>query len=138
MSLEQAYNGEVVKILGVLMVALVCSGCSMAAARHANHVTLGLALITTACDWHETRWAAGDGWSKTYEANPIMGEEPSTTTVDVYNAAVIGATVGLGQLVPEQYRWLVYGAVAAAGVESIIVNSSTTPGLCGFSGGPAR
>ncbi len=121
----------------IALVALQLSACS-GSLKHVNRIGLGLSTITTACDWGQTRSAATKGWRDHYEANPVMGSTPSTGRVDAYLGAVIASTVLLGYVLPEKLRPFLYGAVIAIEVDTIAGNMSTTEGLCGIAGGPAR
>lgn len=122
------------RVFALMTMLAACAG----SLEHVNRIGVGLAVATTACDWGQTRSAAGTGWRTTYEGNPVMGPSPSTSTVDLYMAAVAVSTIALGHVLPDWARPILYGAVTVAETATVIDNLGTTPGLCGVSGGSVR
>lgn len=122
------------------LIAILLAGCSISigATKHINRITLGMALLTTACDYGQTRSAATKGWHDRYEGNPIMGPTPSTHTVDLYMLGAMVGTIALGQLIPARFRALLYGAVTIVEVHTVVGNLETTDGICGVSGDPVH
>lgn len=92
-----------------LVVALVACGCSV---RSFNRATLGAATATLACDVGQTMSGLDQGIPET---NPMLGENPSTSKLLGYNAAMAGAMVGsyelIGQKFGERWQWTVPFAV---------------------------
>lgn len=106
---------------------------------HVNRIGTGLAALSIACDWGQTHAAARAGWVEHSEGNPIMGDHPSTTVVNVYMAAVLASSLAIGTFaVPSRLRPLFYGAIIAVQANTIHGNFYTTPGLCGFNGREVR
>lgn len=112
----------------LVLAATACSG----SLRHVNRAGAVLATAALACDYGQTRSAAAAHWEGHYEANPVMGTNPSTSTVDMYFAAT-AVVVHLGaQLLPERIRPLAYAAVIGVQAHAIHNNLGTTQGLCGI------
>jgi hypothetical protein len=116
--------------------------------RTADSWMLGTALAMTAIDWGQTRYIVktrqqtSDVWACVntgpvnatsatatcakpeaprahYETNPILGRQPSLTTVDRYFAASMIATAGLAFVLPQtQRRWMLGGIIT---VEAFVV-----------------
>lgn len=80
------------------LVALVLTAC-------VNQASLATSTALIACDWEQTRSMAEHGWRGWAERNPILGEEPTTTEVDLYFAAVTLANLGLYFITPKKWRW---------------------------------
>lgn len=134
----------------VLLISLVgCAGTFGArdngrgALGHVNRIGWGLASLSIACDWTQTRYHAANGWRDELgplaESNPIIGGTPSTTTVDVYMATAIAATVIAGSLLPSQLRPVLFGSIVVRQSIAIAHNiGEGTPGICGLQGAPVR
>jgi hypothetical protein len=126
----------------LVMLALLAVGCSGTWGRAAptlNKIGAAASVAVLACDWGQTRYAAGRGaagtWGQdTWEkgmARHAIGTSPSVASVDVYFAVASIAAIGLAQLVPEKARPLVYGAIVVGEVATIGGNWRTTE-TCGM------
>lgn len=83
---------------------LAASGCSLSTV---NGVALGGALATVACDWGQTRRLAANDWPRnSFEMNPVLGSQPSTTEVDLYFAGYLLTTYALWRIMPRELRWV--------------------------------
>lgn len=110
-----------------LAALVLCVGCV-----HADRVALATSTAALACDWGYTHAAAADGWRKFYEANPIMGPEPTTTEVSVYFASAITINAVVWALTPPTYRAALPAAVTARQTYSIAHNAHSMGGACGL------
>lgn len=64
---------------------------------------LGAAVTTTILDWGQTRDIAKNP-NKWSEANPILGNHPTTGEVDLYFVGALIAEVGVAHILPSKYR----------------------------------
>lgn len=127
-----------VRILGamrgmvVVAVAWCLAGCQAHSMhRRVNHVLLGAASVTLACDYGQTMHAASDGWVTHFERNPILGETPSTESVTLYFAAIAGLGVASLEL-PEWARSALYVTTLAVQSRAIIRSQRSGMPWCGF------
>lgn len=116
----------------VLVVVLI--GCRPGGLTALNGAALGASTAALLCDWGQTRSLASDGWGRTRETNPLMGERPTTTVVDTYFAVTILINATIWRTVPKRYRWIAPSAVAASQARSISRNMDdlSNPGFCGL------
>lgn len=113
----------------LLSIALASQGC------------LAGTLAATACDHNQTRVMAAEHWSNYRgEDNPLLGEHPSTTKVNLYFAAVQGVSVVADQVLPTRLRALYHVLVTGAEVQVSVRNAfrGVAPGFCGVHFGPAQ
>ena len=110
-----------------MVMVLIGSACS-----HVNRATLVASTAALACDWAQTRELAGDGWRTHRETNPMLGERPTTNVIDTYflAAAIVNATVWA--VMPERFRSVIAGGVAARQGLAIGRNLSEDASACGF------
>lgn len=87
-------------------------GCTVRQQRIASYATLGFAEGAIACDWRQTHDAAAGGWHHQYEANEMLGTNPSVGHVDAWMAGAAVTTAIVGRLLPLRFRPFLYGAVA--------------------------
>ncbi len=118
--------------LWVAVVAMWCSACAHIRVDHIDAATLATSTAGIACDWGYTHRAASRGWMTNHEANPMLGETPSTGAVGVYFASVLAVNAVAWLLTPSGYRSALPVAVTARTSYSIINNSETVGGVCGF------
>lgn len=126
----------------LLTLLVTCSACTATwGAEHsrtihaANATTAVFAAATTALDWCGTRHAANtrtDEWEQGMPTTKIIGTSPSPHAVDAYFAISAVALAAAAQLVPERYRWMVYGAIT--GVEAYTVAGNVSSTRCGSFG----
>jgi hypothetical protein len=118
--------------VAVVALATGCAGTwggEHRTARVANVSTAALAGAAMAADWCGTRHAAAtrhDDFEGGMPTAMVIGGSPSTGAVDAYFAIGTVALAGAAQLVPERWRWLAYGAVAAVEIKAVHNNLSTT------------
>lgn len=131
------------KAVAVLLVAV--TACSPATRHHVNRAALGVAVLSTVCDWGQTRAAASSMWDSPnkyyFETNPFLGRHPSVRTVDLYMAGSLIAMVAFGQLLPDRLKPLFYGLSILSEGQVIVQNyqaSLPRAGACGmqFGGTP--
>ena len=60
--------------------------------------------IAITADWATTRNAADQGWPGVRETNPILGDYPSTSEVDVYMIGLLVTNYFITDWLPEEYR----------------------------------
>jgi hypothetical protein len=123
----------------LLVVALVLGGCSATwggqhrtSIRIANATTAGIAAAGMALDWCGTRHAAltrTDAWEGGMPTSEVIGSSPTAGRVDAYFAISTVALAAAAQVMPERYRWIAYGAVAA--VEAVTVGGNIATTKCG-------
>jgi hypothetical protein len=113
----------------IVLVLVLVSGCSF---KNLNRATLAASTASLACDWGQTRSAASNHWKGRYEANPIMGMNPSTGTVDVYFASTIAINAAIWYLMPEKLKSLLPVGVIGVQANTIAGNLDTTQGVCGL------
>lgn len=117
--------------------ALMLTGCGAGGLSVANGVGLGAISVTLACDWRQTRAFASEGWTYQLESNPILGERPTTQSVDAYFLAAMVAATAVWRLTPRKWRLLPALAIVALQVKAIAVTHQNAtepkdPGLCAF------
>ncbi len=112
-----------------LIIASMIGGCTPQQRRVASYSTMVLAEGSIACDWRQTHDAAANGWRKQYEANLMLGTNPSVAHVDEWMAGAMVTTAIVGQLIPLRFRPFLYGAVAAVEIYTIAGNLPQT-GSC--------
>lgn len=75
-------------------------------------------------DAAHTRSLARNNWEGFYEANPILGRQPSVGRINTYTAAVAITTLGVAAILPPRARrWWLAGALA---IEATTVIYTTT------------
>ena len=80
-----------------------------------------LAFVLLAIDWRQTLTIAKNP-DKWHEKNPILGEHPSVTEVNIYFAACAVLTAGGIYLLPE--LWVAIGLAVLCAVEAwAVVNN---------------
>jgi hypothetical protein len=95
----------------------------------ANATTATVASVGMALDWCGTRHAAEtrtDAWEGGMPTAHIIGTSPSAHVVDAYFAVGTVVLAAAAQLVPERYRWIAYGTIAAGELVTVHGNLSTT------------
>jgi hypothetical protein len=113
-----------------LIIALaLLSGCSF---KNLNRATLAASTASLACDWGQTRSAASNHWKGRYEANPIMGTNPGTRTVDTYFASTVVLNAAIWYFIPEKLKSIIPGVVIGFQANTIAGNLDTTQGVCGL------
>lgn len=103
------------------MAAVLVAGC--AAKTWMPVVATSVAITATACDYRETRgmaseWGSYSGPQKNWEENPVMGGDPSTSTVDSYFATVGSAEMVGGASIAALHgnaRWVATAAMFMLG-----------------------
>ena len=109
-------------------------------------VTEFAAITTTTCDWAETHALSTNNWSTTIpgyarleETNPILGDSPSTSSIDFYMGSALAGEALLGRVLPRWAQTLTFLAVTGFEIRSLTNNASWgVPVTCGFSGGSVR
>jgi len=98
--------------------------------RHApswSATDIGLASGFLALLWvdaAQTRSLARNNWQRFYEANPILGRQPSVGRINTYTAAAAITTLGIAAVLPARARrWWLAGAFA---VQATTVIYTTT------------
>lgn len=99
--------------------------------RTVDRATLIASTAILACDWGQTRSAAAEGWTGRREGNVLMGERPSTSTVDAYFAATAVLNTAVWVVLPAKWRSVIPGVVIGAQVRTVAGNFATTRGVCG-------
>jgi hypothetical protein len=105
------------------LVLLLLVGCSN---RYVNGTALAVSTAALAVDWSQTRSMAEDGWVGHREANPIMGANPRTWTVDQYFLSVALVNAIIWAAMPERWRSAVPLGVAAVQAKTIAGNAPKT------------
>jgi hypothetical protein len=100
---------------------LVLTGC--AARTWMPVAATSLAITATACDWKETRDTAQFPMIRqNWEANPVLGGNPATATVDSYFTIVGSAEMVAGASMTAlhgRWRWWAIAAMLlVAGIET--------------------
>ncbi len=110
-----------------LTVAVMLGGCV-----HANSAALAVSTAALVCDGMQTLRMAGEGWTRTSEANPVMGPAPGVSEVGAYfvGAVVINAAVWVAM--PKRWRTVVPMAVTAVQIDVIRNNIGQGTGMCGL------
>lgn len=112
------------KMIRALAIVVLLSGCGASGLAIANGTALGVSTAALACDWGQTRAAAGTGWpNEMRDANPIIGPRPTPSTVDVYFIAVIAANIGIWFVTPRRYRMFLPALVSLRETKSIVNNN---------------
>lgn len=120
----------------LLCAIILASGCSAtwgaehrSSIRTANTITGAMAAVTMAADWCQTRTAAAS-WGERTETGMVtsatIGSRPSAGAVDAYFAITTAVLAAGSRALPERYRWLGYGAVAAVEASTVRGNLATT------------
>jgi hypothetical protein len=125
-------------MLKTLMFLALLSGCcgtyekmnNSYTLHHANRMGLGVALLTTACDWGTTSWAMHQGGYD--EQNALMGSRPSQGTIALYMAGTMAATIVAWHYLPESLRPLVWAPVTAVEVDAVGGNYKQDVPVCGI------
>lgn len=99
----------------VLTLLVACTPAQRTAALALSSSTLIVA------DWHQTHDITRD----CREANPILGECGERLSVDVYFATALVAHLGVGLLLPRDWRDVWFGAVAGAQLATVWSNWRT-------------
>lgn len=96
-----------------------------------HRTTLATSTALIACDWGMTRWMPKTGaYDRGYaELNPLMGERPSTTTVDLVFVAALTANVAAYPYLPKWARAWLYTSVTV--LEAANVAAFNPAGVCG-------
>jgi hypothetical protein len=111
------------------LIAISATGCTLC---NVNRATLATSTLGLVCDWGQTRSKAAGGWRDQHEANPVLGETPSTRAVDGYFAGAIAANALLWWLLPHRIKSAVPVAVTAIQIDAVAENLETTDGVCGL------
>ena len=94
---------------------------------------LAVSTAALACDWGQTHAAAADHWAMMYEKNPVLGQAPSTSTVNAYFAVAVVANTALWLLLPDRYKSIVPGVVIGVQAKAIGVPvMARATSLCGL------
>lgn len=117
------------------MVAAITAGCAsgrrvmMSDEYHRTMLASSTALV--ACDWGMTRWMPATGaYERGYvELNPLMGRNPSTSTVDAVFVTALVANVAVYPLLPKWARAWWYTSVTV--LEAANVAYFNPSGVCG-------
>ena len=133
---------KAMKTTAAVAVLAMLGGCAMSGLTIANGTALGVSTATLACDWWQTRTVAAADWPHgKYEGNPLIGPKPSASTVDLYFAGVIAASVLAWRLMPRRWRMIIPSAIIAVQARAMIVSygeamATNTPyeGVCGSTG----
>ena len=86
----------------------------------------GAAIGLMAADWAQTRTVSRNP-DKYHETNPILGDHPSTDTVDRYFAASILGHVAVAHCIPA--RWRQWWAGAFIAIEGATVGHNNSIGV---------
>lgn len=84
---------------------------------------------TLVCDWADTRFRPDN----MEEFNPIMGKNPTGSTVDVYFATTILFNAALWYALPEKYKSVIPVSVTAVQAKVLYDNNKYGSGVCGLS-----
>lgn len=97
-----------------------------------NEAGLALAALSIDCDAAQTSYAARSG--NYVEHNPIMGTAPSESTVAMYMASSLLVTGAAWYLLPERWKPLAWGSVAAVELDAVAGNMQARQPvpLCGL------
>lgn len=108
------------------MLVAMLGGCGAGGLSIANGTALGVSTATLACDWGQTRKAAGTGWRDHHDSNPVMGPTPSTGAVDAYFLAAIVLNAGIWYVMPKRLRSVI-PAILTVGQISTISDNNRVP-----------
>jgi hypothetical protein len=100
--------------------------------RRVDRATLVASTLSLPCDWGQTRGAAGAGWERSHERNPIMGGRPSTLTVDAYFAGAVAVNALAWAVLPARWRSLIPGVVIGSQAYAVALNADTARGARGL------
>lgn len=123
-----------VTLIVLLFATGACSG-TWGGTKHVNRAGAAAVVTSMVLDWRGTRNAAARDWHMQdgrlaveggMPASQVMGSTPSVRTVDVYFLCSTVALLTVAQLLPERYRWILYGAVTGVEVYTVAGNLATT------------
>lgn len=121
--------------LALAVSALAATGC---ANRTVLRVSRGIAAAAIACDASQTVHVAARGWPNgTWEsgnAGMVIGEHPGPGAVGGYMAAYLVGVLAASEVLPERWRPVALGAVAAWHMTAVVPNQGFAGGLCGIGG----
>lgn len=114
----------------LIIPVLVCTvGCGQL--RTVNRVGLAISMASLACDFGSTAWHANRRWVGYAEANPIIGPAPDMSGVVGWFALMMGATLMVHAVLPDEVKPAIYVGVTARETYSSVRNYTLGTPMCG-------
>lgn len=123
------------------MILLLVTGCSAPGLVIANKIAVSVSTAALACDWGQTRAFAAkfenNQIGQHFEKNPILGDRPTPTGVDLYFLGAIGASLLAWRFLPRRWRIalplvIILGQTKALTATYFNTSGHYYPGLCGI------